>query len=371
MGKVHKVLFAAGGTGGHVFPAIAVADAMKCADPNVDIAFVGAAHGNESTWVQKAGYRFVLLDIDFIKGASFGRKMRNIFALPGCARRASKILRDEAPDLVIGSGGYVSGPLVAVASIKGIPTAIMEQNAIPGLTNRILSRFVDKIYTSFENTINLPKKKIVCMGNPVRSASKREPHPIEWQTSCTGSTIGEGDLRILVFGGSQGAMKLNTGVPKALATLPEDLQSRISVYHQAGKNKCDETTKAYEDAKVTAHITEFIDDMWSAYHWADLLICRAGATSLAEIMAAAKASILVPFPHAAHNHQEKNADVMVERGAAVKVLDADVETAIAPIVEDLVANRDKIEKMERCARENAHPEAAMDIAKDCLSFGAE
>ena len=107
----------------------------------------------------------------------------------------------EAPDLVIGSGGYVSGPLVAVASIKGIPTAIMEQNAIPGLTNRILSRFVDKIYTSFENTINLPKKKIVCMGNPVRSASKREPHPIEWQTSCTGSTIGEGDLRILVFGG--------------------------------------------------------------------------------------------------------------------------------------------------------------------------
>ena len=137
MGKIQRVLFAAGGTGGHVFPAIAVADAMKRIDADVEIAFVGAARGNESTWVQKAGYRFVLLDVDFIKGASLGRKIRNLFALPGCARRASKILRDEAPDLVIGSGGYVSGPLVAVASMKGIPTAIMEQNAIPGLTNNL------------------------------------------------------------------------------------------------------------------------------------------------------------------------------------------------------------------------------------------
>lgn len=368
MGKIQRVLFAAGGTGGHVFPAIAVADAMKRIDADVEIAFVGAAHGNESTWVQKAGYRFVLLDVDFIKGASLGRKIRNLFALPGCARRASKILRDEAPDLVIGSGGYVSGPLVAVASMKGIPTAIMEQNAIPGLTNRLLSRFVDKIYTSFENTVKLPRKKIVCFGNPVRSESQRASHPMTWQTSCAGTALQESGLRILVFGGSQGAMKLNTATPKALASLSDELRSAISIYHQAGKNKRDETVKAYEDAAVTAHITEFIDDMWSAYKWADLIICRAGATSLAEIMAAGKASILVPFPYAAHNHQEKNADVMVERGAAFKVLDADVETAIAPIIEDLVAHREKLRRMEECARSSAHPDAAMDIARACLDI---
>ncbi|MBQ9394198.1 MAG: undecaprenyldiphospho-muramoylpentapeptide beta-N-acetylglucosaminyltransferase [Proteobacteria bacterium] len=368
MSEIKKVLFAAGGTGGHVFPAIAVADAMKSVAPDVEIAFVGAAHGNESNWVQKAGYRFILLDLDFIKGASLGRKIKNILALPGVARKAGKILDEEKPDLVIGSGGYVSGPLVAVASWRNIKTAIMEQNAIPGLTNRILCRHVDKIFISFEHTSKLPEKKTIYYGNPVRAkVLETAPKQETWNTSCNGTEAVNG-FNLLVFGGSQGAMKLNTDVPVALAKLPDELRARICVWHQAGKNKLEETEKAYKEQNITAKITEFIDDMGSAYHWSHLLVCRAGATSLAEIKSSAKASILVPFPFAAHNHQEKNADAMVEIGAAIKVLNDDVAEKLPDVLRDLLEHPEKIEAMSKAALSDAHPNAATDIAKNCLEL---
>ncbi|MBO5754107.1 MAG: undecaprenyldiphospho-muramoylpentapeptide beta-N-acetylglucosaminyltransferase [Proteobacteria bacterium] len=371
MSEIKKVLFAAGGTGGHVFPAIAVADAMKAVYPEVEIAFVGAAHGNESNWVQKAGYRFILCDIDFIKGASLGRKLKNLCSLPGVARKASKILADEKPDLVIGSGGYVSGPLVAMAAWKKIRTAIMEQNAIPGLTNRILSRHVDKIYISFEHTDRLPAKKLVYFGNPVRAAvlPKSDAQNSEsWETSCSDKPLAENGIHLLVFGGSQGAMKLNTDVPKALAQLSEAERDRICVWHQAGKNKLEETENAYKTEGLTVKTTEFIDNMGVAYRWANLLICRAGATSLAEIKASGKASILVPFPYAAHNHQEKNADAVVAIGAAIKVLNDNVATEIPNIIKDLMDNPEKIVQMEQASLSDAKPNAAVDIAKDCLGL---
>ena len=364
---IKKVLFAAGGTGGHVFPAIAVADAMKSLEPELEIAFVGAAHGNESNWVKNAGYRFILLDIDFIKCASLGRKIKNICSLPGCAKKAAKILEEEKPDLVIGSGGYVSGPLVYVAAHKGFNTAILEQNAIPGLTNRILSHFVDKIYTSFEDTAKLPSKKVVCIGNPVRAAvlaNIAQQNTKSWNTmTCENTPIKDGCMNILVFGGSQGAMKLNTDVPLALAKLSPEMRGNISVFHQTGKNKLEETQKAYKDAGIHVETSEFIDDMGSAYAWADLLICRSGASSLAEIKAAGKASILVPFPHAAHNHQEKNADAMVSIGASIKVLNDDVASKLPEILSDLYEHRDKIETMAKAALDSAKPDAAKDIAK--------
>ena len=376
MGKIKKVLFAAGGTGGHVFPAIAVADAMRTVDPDVEIAFVGATHGNESTWVGNAGYRFILLDIDFIKGASVWRKLRNLAAIPGCLRKARQILHEETPDLVIGAGGYVSGPLVFEATRIGIRTAILEQNAIPGLTNKILSKRVDTIYISFEHTKNLPAKKTVYLGNPVRQIARTQSSQMQedkspstsWQTSCLGNPLSSDGtpMHILVFGGSQGAMKLNTDVPKALAALDKAYLERIAVWHQAGKNKCRETEEAYKTAQIEAKTTEFIDDMGSAYRWADLLICRAGATSIAEIKAAGKASILVPFPFAAHNHQEKNADEMVAIGASVKVLNDDVASKLPDILIDLIQNPQKIENMEHAALADARPNAAEDIARHCL-----
>ena len=370
---IKKVLIAAGGTGGHVFPAIAVADALKSLQPDLEIAFVGAAHGNESNWVKNAGYRFILLDIDFIKGASLVRKIKNILSLPGCAKKAARILKEEKPDLVIGSGGYVSGPLVFVAARKGFNTAILEQNAIPGLTNRILSHFVDRIYTSFENTTKLPAKKVIFIGNPVRAAvlaniAQQNNHK-DWNTmTCENTPVQDGCLKILVFGGSQGAMKLNTDVPLALAKLSPEIRGKISVFHQTGKNKLEETKKAYKDANIFAETSEFIDDMGSAYAWADLLICRSGASSLAEIKAAGKASILVPFPHAAHNHQEKNADAVVSIGAAIKVLNDDVATRLPEILSDLFEHRDKIETMAKAALDSAKPDAATDIAKHCLGL---
>ncbi len=373
MSSIRKVLFAAGGTGGHVFPAIAVADAMKKASPEVEIAFVGAAHGNEANWVKNAGYRFILLDLDFIKGASLGRKIKNICALPGVARKAGKILDEEKPDLVIGAGGYVSGPLVAVAAWRKIKTAIMEQNAIPGLTNRILCRHVDKIFTSFEHTEKLPAGKTIYYGNPVRekvlvNTEDRSSECQSWRTACSGKEAADKPLHLLIFGGSQGAMKLNTDMPLALAALSEADRDRISVYHQAGKNKLEETKKAYQEQNITAKIVEFIDDMGAAYQWADLLVCRAGATSLAEIKASAKASILVPFPFAAHNHQEKNADAVVAIGAAIKVLNDEVAEKMPAILEDLLENQDKIESMAKAAFADAKPDAAANIARNCLEI---
>ena len=370
MSEIKKVLFAAGGTGGHVFPAIAVADAMKTVNPEVEIAFVGAAHGNEANWVQKAGYRFILCDIDFIKGASLLRKLKNLCSLPGVARKASQILKEENPDLVIGSGGYVSGPLVAMASLKKIRTAIMEQNAIPGLTNRILSKRVNKIYISFEHTDRLPQDKVVYFGNPVRATvlPKSEIQAAEpWETSCADTPLDPNGIHLLVFGGSQGAMALNQGVPQALAQLSPEEKSRICVWHQAGKNKLTETEESYKNQGITVKTTEFIDNMGAAYQWADLLICRAGATSLAEIKASGKASILVPFPYAAHNHQEKNADAVVAIGAAIKVLNDNIVKEIPNIIKDLLDNPEKIESMETAALNDAKPHAALDIAKDCLA----
>ncbi len=368
--KSKKILFAAGGTGGHVFPAIAAADAVHKLDPDAEIAFVGSSHGHEKEWVEKAGYRFILLEVDFIKGASLGRKIKNILKLPGCAKRAKAILKAEAPDFVVGSGGYVSGPLVFVASRMHIPTAIMEQNAIPGLTNRILSHFVDKIFTSFKDTERLPAGKVVLTGNPVRAKALPKPmqkdDTVDERKSVLGETQVGNPLHILVFGGSQGAQSINLGMPKALSKLTDEEKARIVVRHQAGKNKLEATQQAYSDAGLTAETTEFIDDMGEAYQWADLLVCRAGATSLAEIKAAHKAAILVPFPYAAHNHQEKNADAMVAIDAAWKVLDPDIETGVSAILQTCLKDATEIKRRADHALADARPEAGENIARIIL-----
>lgn len=353
-----KVIFAAGGTGGHVFPAIAVADAMRELDPDVEIMFVGSTHGMEKQWVEKAGYRFEIIDVRFIKGTSAAEKLKALFMLPKCARQCKKLLKAEKPDLVIGSGGYVSGPMVGMASMSHIPTAIMEQNAIPGLTNRILSRFVRKIFVSFDVPYPFSKEKIIVYGNPVRQVAKK------------GDTVRErreGKLNILVFGGSQGAAALNAGVPKALKALDPALADRLSVWHQAGRGKVEDTVAAYDDCPCEHEISEFIDDMGSAYAWADLLICRAGATSLAEIKVAGKASILVPFPYAAHNHQEKNADAMVSCGASWKILNSELESdKLSKLLAECIENPDMIREKSEAALREAQPNAARDVAQYCL-----
>lgn len=371
--SIKKIIFAAGGTGGHVFPAIALADAMRALDPGLEIAFVGASHGNEANWVKNAGYRFILLDLDFITGASFARKLKNILAIPGVLKKAGAILDGENPDAVIGAGGYVSGPIVLVASRRHIPTAILEQNAIPGLTNRILSRFVDKIYTSFENTCKLPAKKCRCLGNPVRAIATGKNQnggaPADvWQTSCAGTPVGGDAVRLLIFGGSQGAMALNENIPGALAALPDETRARIAVWHQAGRQKLEKTKQAYEARNLCANIVEFIDDMGAAYRWADLLICRSGATSLAEIQVAGLPSILIPFPFAAHNHQEKNADAMVAIGASVKILNDNIANELPGILSDLIAHPEKLSQMGENARKAAKPDAAANIARDFLGL---
>jgi len=368
--EIKKILFAAGGTGGHVFPAIAVADALRDIRPDLEIAFVGSSQGNEEEWVKNAGYRFILLKTDFIKGASFLKKCKNIAAMPGTAKRAKCLLLEERPDLVIGAGGYVSGPLVAVAARMPIATAILEQNAIPGLTNRILAHFVDRIFTSFRDTAGFSGPKVAYLGNPVRTqalvsshdSARHEPK----RPNLLGASPADSPLHILILGGSQGAMSLNTKLPKAFQSLTEEEQAHLIVRHQTGKGKLEATQKAYAEAGLTSETTEFIHDMGAAYQWADLLICRAGATTLAEIKAAGKASILVPFPQAAHNHQEKNADATVLQDAAWKVLDNEVITRVPDVLRTCLTNPARLHAVAKAALADAHPQAAHDIAQYCL-----
>ncbi|MFA5624590.1 MAG: undecaprenyldiphospho-muramoylpentapeptide beta-N-acetylglucosaminyltransferase [Bradymonadales bacterium] len=357
-----KVLIAAGGTGGHVFPAVALADAICAQDAEVKILFVGSSHGPERAWIEAAGYEFRQIDVKFFKGTSFLQKIKRIFLLPRSAWQCKRILKDEAPSVVVGSGGYVSGPMLAMASMKGYPTAIMEQNAIAGLTNRILARFVDKIFVSFDVKYPFKASKVRVLGNPVRHLALRTEE---------GGERKDGNLRLFVFGGSQGALSLNTGVPHALKQLsPKELE-RIEVVHQCGRGKLQACEEAYASCACKYEIQEFVHDIGKYYAWADLLVCRAGATSIAEIQALSKASVLIPFPYAAHNHQEKNADAMLEAGASWKILNDRIGEELPSLIRECIEKPAiLLERAER-ARSLAKPNAARDIAAEVLAMGTE
>lgn len=357
-----KMLIAGGGTGGHLFPGIALAEEITTRQKGNDVLFVGTERGLEATMVPKLGYELKLIRISGLNRQGLLRTIRGLLRLPMAFFQALKILRAFRPDVAVGVGGYASGPVVMVAALLGIPTAVLEQNAVPGITNRILSRFVDRVFTTFEYSEKFfPKRKVLGLGNPIRRQllenflRSREP-------------TAQGLFNVLVLGGSQGAHAVNLRMIEAASHLGEFDQS-IHIVHQTGKRDHDLVQRGYIEIGLEAQVVAFIDDMSSAYRRADLIVARAGATTISEIQVARKASILIPFPYAADNHQELNAQAMVDAGASIMMVERNLDgIQLAESIRELYLDRERISSMEAAASRAGRPEAAREIVDACCEL---
>lgn len=353
------VMIFAGGTGGHIFPGLAVAAALRARD--VPVAWMGADGGMETRLVPQHGIAIDTIPIQGLRGKGIGALLRLPMRLLGAVRAAARVLRAHRPRAVVSFGGYAAGPGGIAAVIAGIPLLVHEQNRAPGLTNRVLARVARRVLTGFPDSF--PGKEIV-VGNPVRDAIARIAPPAQRLER------GDGEFRVLVLGGSQGARALNQSMPAALRALREDTAfagQHLMVRHQCGEKMREEAVRAYAEAGVDAWIEAFIADMAEAYAWADLVVCRGGALTLAEVCAAGVASLIVPLPTAVDDHQTKNGMFLVERGAArvFKQGDALAET-LAAALRELAANPAQRAAMAEAARALAKTEAAARVADAVL-----
>lgn len=348
-----RVLIAAGGTGGHIYPGIAVAKEILRRDPESEVRFVGTARGLENKLVPQAGFELSIIDSAGLKNVGPIARARGLLVLPKSLAGARSLIREFRPDAVVGAGGYVSGPVLLTAALMRLPTLVMESNALPGWTNRVLARFVDKAAVSFEAALPHFRGKGIVTGNPVRReffeipARKRE-------------ATGIGQFSILVFGGSQGAHAINEAMTAALPSL-ESLKDSIRVTHQTGEADFESVRHSYVDASwgERAKITKYIDNMVAVFADVDLVICRAGATTTAELIAAGKASMMVPFPYAADDHQRKNAEALEMAGAGKMILQQDLSgERLAREIATLAREPERITAMEQAARKLARGDAA-------------
>jgi len=354
------MLVAGGGTGGHVFPGIALAEEVVTRHPANDVVFVGTSRGLEATVVPQAGFPIEVIDVKGLKGKGVVETLKNLLLLPFAFVQSVRVLRKWRPDVVVGVGGYASGPVVLVAWLMRIPTAVQEQNAIAGFTNRVLGRFAKAAFTAFPETARqLPRRKVYQLGNPIRRKLMENfmrpevKHPVP---------------HLLVFGGSQGAHALNMRVIEALPHLA-DLREALRITHQTGAKDREYVERGYRACGFEPDVREFITDMSAAYAEADLIVCRAGATTLAELTVCKKPSILVPFPAAADNHQVQNAKSLVDAGAAVMIEERDLTgELLAAEIRAILANPGRRERMSRAAGRLGSPQAAKEIADVCIEL---
>ena len=350
-----RLLVAGGGTGGHVFPGIALAEEVVMRHPKNDVVFVGTARGLEASVVPAAGYPIELIRVSGLKGKGPGSVLSGLMRLPRALLQSWRILRKWRPDVVVGVGGYASGPVVLVARILGIPTAVQEQNAVAGFTNRVLGRLVQVAFTAFpEAERNFPPRKVQQLGNPIRRQLL--------DNFMRPGAKSDDQLRILVFGGSQGAHGLNMRVIEALPFLA-DLKERLRVVHQTGARDRAQVERGYAGVGFTPDVREFITDMSAAYAASDLVVCRAGATTLAELTVCKKPAILVPFPAAADDHQVVNAQSLVNAGAAVMIEERDLTgELLAAEIRRILMDPEARDRMARAAGMLGRPQAAGEIA---------
>ncbi len=352
------LVIAGGGTGGHLFPGIAVADEFVHRCPGARVTFVGTESGIEARVVPELEHELELVNITPLKGGSVARRAASLLRLPGSGWRARRLLRRLQPAAVVSVGGYAAGPVTLVAALSGIPTALMEQNSYPGLTNRLLSRVVDHGFLTFEDSAShfgsLPTS---VPGNPVRKDLLDMADSFEYTPPKKGAAF-----HILIIGGSGGAGSFNQTIPIWLSSMGE-LTSRIHVRHQAGRNRSEEVVPHYRDFEGEAQVVEFIDDMTEAYRWCDLLICRAGASTIAEVLNLGIPAIYVPFPHAADDHQRANARSIVEAGAGVMIDDSELDSDRARnLLTGFMNNPQALANLAARARSMARPDAGADIA---------
>lgn len=345
------ILIMAGGTGGHIFPGLAVAHEMRAA--GWDVVWLGARGGMEERLVPPRGYRTAWIRAKAARGKGLLQKLLLPANLLFSFWESARLIRRLKPDVVLGLGGYVAFPGGMMASLLNRPLALHEQNAVPGLANRVLSTVSDKVMVAFPEALGSAE----WTGNPVRSEIAAMAAP---ENRFQGR---QGPMRILVVGGSLGAQALNEAVPKALALLA----APVSVVHQSGEKHLEALRNNYRNAGVDGELVAFIDDMARRYAEADLVICRAGAVTIAELSAGGVASILVPFPHAVDDHQSANARFLADRGAAVLVPQSELTPQkLAQLVESL--ERPKLLEMARRARELGKPEAARVVAQRCMEI---
>ncbi len=354
-----RIIIAGGGTGGHLFPGVAIAEEFLKRDRETEVLFVSAGKGLEKD-VLKGRFPLRTVRIEGFKGKGVVRTINTFMKLPLSMWQSYRIMSDFRPQIVIGVGGYASGPVVLTACLMGIATAIAEQNALPGVTNRILGRFADRVFLTYgESKKWFSSGKTTVTGNPVRA---------DFLAGAKAGKEKEDRFTILVFGGSQGARSINRMI---LGILPRlKIKERgIRIIHQTGKDDLNYVSDIYRVYELNAEAHPFIREMAAAYGEADLVICRAGATSIAEITVLGKAAILIPFPFAVDNHQRKNAEALVRADAAVMIEErGDCEKELAETIEYFYNNREMLRDMEAKAAALGKRKAAAAIVDACLAL---
>jgi UDP-N-acetylglucosamine--N-acetylmuramyl-(pentapeptide) pyrophosphoryl-undecaprenol N-acetylglucosamine transferase len=357
-----KVLIAAGGTGGHIYPGIAVAKEILRRDVNSGVGFVGTAKGLETRIVPENGFKLSLINSAGLKNVGLLGKLKSLFVLPKSFLEARRLIKDFQPDAVVGAGGYVSGPVLLMASLMRVPTLVMDSNALPGFTNRRLAPFVTKAALAFPDAVKFFGKKAVVTGNPVR-------HEF---FDIAPKARDDNSFSVLIFGGSQGARAINNAMIDALKHL-QVFKNKLQITHQTGETDFATVEKDYaENDWQTAKVRRYISDMVSEFAKTDLIISRAGATTCAEVCAAGRAAIMIPLPTAADDHQRKNAEALVNKGAARMVLQKDLNGEIlAREITDLIEKPEMIAAMETAARKMARRDAAevtVDLIEELAAY---
>ncbi len=345
-----RVVLAGGGTGGHVIPALAIARELQEVH-QAEILFIGTSRGIETRLVPAAGFKLELVEVGALKNVGTVARLATLFALPGAVRRASKLLKDFGADVVIGVGGYASGPAMLAAVVGGIPTLAFESNVVPGFANRIISSYVRAAAVHFEETARYFPRAVVT-GVPVRKEFFHLP-PRELGSPLT----------LLVFGGSQGASALNRAMMAALPLLKSAVPG-LRIVHQTGARDLEQVQAAYREAGMDGQVSAFIDQMPEVFASADLLLCRAGASTVAEVTAAGKPALFVPFPRAADDHQLRNAQALDRAGAGQIIPESELTPEkLTVAVAALLKDRVRLHEMSVAARGLAHPDAAQRIAE--------
>lgn len=356
-----RIVIAGGGTGGHLYPGVAVAREIRARRPDAVVTFAGTARGVESKVLPREGFTLDLLRSAGLKGASLTARVRGFALLPFSALDAWRILSRRTPDLVVGVGGYSSGPVMLLAALRGIPTLLLEQNALPGITNRLLARVVKAAAVTFESTLSYFGRRGFVAGNPVR------PEFFGPATDDANSDRRAGRARVLIFGGSQGAHAINLAMVAAAPRLAAD--GGLDVTHQTGERDLELVRRAYREAGLQARVEPFLFAMADEMKLADVIVCRAGATTIAEFTAAARAAILIPLPTAADDHQRRNARVLAEAGAADLIDERDLTGGLlAERLLGLVHEPARRAALASGARRFARPDAARVIVDKALEL---
>jgi UDP-N-acetylglucosamine--N-acetylmuramyl-(pentapeptide) pyrophosphoryl-undecaprenol N-acetylglucosamine transferase len=355
-----EVLIAGGGTGGHLYPGLALAKELVHRKEDLQITFVGTARGMEARVLPREGFPLALIRVEGLMGRGIIKGLGVITHLPLSLWDSFRILKKHQPALVIGVGGYASGPLMLAATILGKRRLILEQNVIPGMTNRLLAPWMHRVVVSFkESRMYFPKGKVAVLGNPVRR---------ELLQGAEGNAGEKGKKTLLIFGGSRGARTLNRGMVEALDLFKKEGKD-WGIIHQTGEADFLWVKQKYEEKGIRAQVEPFLFDMGAAYGQADLVVSRAGATTIAEITACGLPAILVPFPYATHDHQRKNAMVLEQAGAAVVMADQQLSgTGLGREIIRLMGDHPRLKQMGSMSRSLGHPQALTEIADLCFSM---